>query len=47
MLALTSDLMIDLAAGDYQLEVWAVDSIGTPIYPSESTLHFQVNSSIE
>lgn len=47
VLALTADLMTDLTAGNYQLEVWVVDSTGTSIYPSESTLQFQVNSSLE
>ena len=47
VLALTADLMTSLKAGDYQLEVWVVDSTGTSIYPSESTLQFQVNSSLE
>lgn len=47
VLALTADLMTSLTAGDYQLEVWVVDSNGTSIYPSESTLQFQVNSSFE
>lgn len=47
VLALTADLMTSLTAGDYQLEVWVVDSTGTSIYPSESTLQFQVNSSLE
>ncbi|MCT3213402.1 hypothetical protein EFO90_03195 [Lactiplantibacillus plantarum] len=47
VLALTADLMISLTAGDYQLEVWVVDPTGTSIYPSESTLQFQVNSSLE
>lgn len=47
VLALTADLMTSLTAGDYQLEVWVVDSTETSIYPSESTLQFQVNSSLE
>ncbi|MBM6585151.1 hypothetical protein [Pediococcus acidilactici] len=47
VLALTADLMTDLAAGDYQLEVWVVDSAGTSIYPSESTLQFQINNSLK
>jgi hypothetical protein len=47
VLALTADLMASLTAGDYQLEVWVVDSTGTSIYPSESTLQFQINSSLE
>lgn len=47
VLALTADLMTGLTAGNYQLEVWVVDSTGTSIYPSESTLQFQVNSSLE
>ena len=47
VLALTADLMTGLTAGDYQLEVWVVDSTGTSIYPSESTLQFQINSSLE
>lgn len=47
VLALTADLMTGLTAGDYQLEVWVVDSTGTSIYPSESTLQFQVNSSFK
>ena len=47
VLALTADLMNGLTAGNYQLEVWVVDSIGTSIYPSESTLQFQINNSLE
>ncbi|MEI2352897.1 hypothetical protein [Pediococcus acidilactici] len=47
VLALTADLMTGLTAGDYQLEVWVVDSTGTSIYPSESTLQFQINNSLE
>ncbi|WP_370561555.1 hypothetical protein AB5567_05620 [Lactiplantibacillus plantarum] len=47
VLALTADLMTGLTAGDYQLEVWVIDSTGTSIYPSESTLQFQINSSLE
>lgn len=47
VLALTADLMSGLKAGDYQLEVWVVDSTGTSIYPSESTLQFQINNSLE
>ncbi len=47
VLALTADLMTSLTAGNYQLEVWVIDSTGTSIYPSESTLQFQVNSSLE
>ena len=47
VLALTADLMTGLKAGDYQLEVWVVDSTGTSIYPSESTLQFQINNSLE
>lgn len=47
VLALTADLMTGLNAGDYQLEVWVVDSTGTSIYPSESTLQFQINNSLE
>ncbi|WP_440964388.1 hypothetical protein [Pediococcus pentosaceus] len=47
VLALTADLMASLTAGDYQLEVWVVDSTGTSIYPSESTLQFQINNSLE
>ncbi|TLQ24726.1 hypothetical protein FEZ42_10240 [Lactiplantibacillus plantarum] len=47
VLALTADLMIGLTAGDYQLEVWVVDSTGTSIYPSESALQFQINNSLE
>lgn len=47
VLALTADLMIGLTAGYYQLEVWVVDSTGTSIYPSESTLQFQINNSLE
>lgn len=47
VLALTADLMTGLTAGDYQLEVWVVDSTGTSIYPSESTLQFQINNSFE
>lgn len=47
MLNLTVDLMTDLTAGSYQLEVWVVDSNGTSIYPSNSTLQFQVNSSLQ
>ncbi|MCV3324986.1 hypothetical protein NUU18_01175 [Pediococcus pentosaceus] len=47
VLALTADLMAGLKAGDYQLEVWVVDSTGTSIYPSESTLQFQINNSLE
>jgi hypothetical protein len=47
VIALTADLMTGLTAGDYQLEVWVVDSTGTSIYPSESTLQFQINNSLE
>lgn len=47
VLPLTADLMTGLTAGDYQLEVWVVDSAGTSIYPSESTLQFRINSSFE
>lgn len=47
VLALTADLMTGLTAGNYQLEVWVVDSTGTSIYPSESTLQFQINNSLE
>ena len=47
VLALTADLITGLTAGDYQLEVWVVDSTGTSIYPSESTLQFQINNSLE
>ncbi|MFK3657270.1 hypothetical protein ACIPCB_01185 [Pediococcus pentosaceus] len=47
VLALTADLMAGLKTGDYQLEVWVVDSTGTSIYPSESTLQFQINNSLE
>ncbi|MCA1344305.1 hypothetical protein L33_003251 [Lactiplantibacillus pentosus] len=39
VLALTADLMTGLTAGNYQLEVWVVDSTGTS--------QFQVNSSLE
>ncbi|WP_436665547.1 hypothetical protein [Lactiplantibacillus plantarum] len=42
-----ADLMTSLTAGSYAIEVWVVDSTGTSIYPSESTLQFQVNSSLE
>lgn len=47
VLALTADLMTGLKAGDYQLEVWVVDNNGTSIYPSESTLQFKINNSLE
>lgn len=45
--AFTAELMASLPAGSYAIEVWVVDSTGTSIYPSESTLQFQVNSSLE
>lgn len=43
----TGQIVLALTAGDYQLEVWVVDSTGTSIYPSESTLQFKINNSLE
>jgi len=42
-----TDLMTNLTVGKYQLEVWVTDSNGTSIYPSDGTLQFQINSSLE
>ena len=47
VLALTTDLMTGLTAGDYQLEVWVVDSTGTSIYPSDRSTGFNVTNNIQ
>lgn len=47
VLALTADLMTGLTAGDYQLEVWVVDSTGTSIYPSDGSTGFTITNNIQ
>ena len=43
----SADLMTSLTAGDYQLEVWVVDSTGTSIYPSDGSTGFTITNNIQ
>ncbi|MGY5275493.1 carbohydrate binding domain-containing protein [Lactiplantibacillus plantarum] len=42
-----ADLMTNLPAGGYTLEVWVVDSTGTSIYPSDGSTGFNITNNIQ
>lgn len=43
----TADLMTNLPAGNYAIEVWVVDSTGTSIYPSDGSTGFAITNNIQ
>ena len=42
-----ADLMTNLPAGGYAIEVWVVDSTGTSIYPSDGSTGFTITNNIQ
>ncbi|WP_455428995.1 collagen-like protein [Lactiplantibacillus pentosus] len=42
-----ADLMTNLPAGSYAIEVWVVDSTGTSIYPSDGSTGFTITNNIQ
>ncbi|MEE6691411.1 collagen-like protein [Lactiplantibacillus plantarum] len=42
-----ADLMTNLPAGSYAIEVWVVDSAGTSIYPSDGSTGFNITNNIQ
>ena len=45
--AFNSDLLNNLPAGRYAIEVWVVDSTGTSIYPSDGSTGFTITNNIQ
>lgn len=45
--AFNSDLMKNLPAGRYAVEVWVVDNTGTSIYPSDGSAGFTITNNIQ
>ncbi|WP_353986610.1 collagen-like triple helix repeat-containing protein [Lactiplantibacillus plantarum] len=45
--AFNSDLIKNLPAGRYAIEIWVVDSAGTSIYPSDGSAGFTITNNIQ